>query len=154
MLLLVLFIILLDQIIKYFVSTNMFLGQSIPVLPQIFHLTYIQNPGAAFGILENQRYLFILIAAVLIVAVIYFYKKIIQLSKLFQVGIALLFGGAIGNMIDRIFIGRVIDYMDFRIWPVSIWRISLLFPAVQSSHSTYYSKRNGAIKHEQGIHCY
>lgn len=96
----------------------MFLGQSIPVLPQIFHLTYIQNPGAAFGILENQRYLFILIAAVLIVAVIYFYKKIIQLSKLFQVGIALLFGGAIGNMIDRIFIGRVIDYMDFRIWPV------------------------------------
>ncbi|HJF84711.1 signal peptidase II [Megamonas hypermegale] len=118
LLLLVLFIILLDQIIKYFVSTNMFLGQSIPVLPQIFHLTYIQNPGAAFGILENQRYLFILIAAVLIVAVIYFYKKIIQLSKLFQVGIALLFGGAIGNMIDRIFIGRVIDYMDFRIWPV------------------------------------
>lgn len=118
MLLLVLFIILLDQIIKYFVSTNMFLGQSIPVLPQIFHLTYIQNPGAAFGILENQRSLFILIAAVLIVAVIYFYKKIIQLSKLFQVGIALLFGGAIGNMIDRIFIGRVIDYMDFRIWPV------------------------------------
>ncbi len=118
MLLLVLFIILLDQIIKYFVSTNMFLGQSIPVLPQIFHLTYIQNPGAAFGILENQRYLFILIAAVLIVAVIYFYKKIIQLSKLFQVGIALLFGGAIGNMIDRIFIGRVIDYIDFRIWPV------------------------------------
>ena len=97
MLLLVLFIILLDQIIKYFVSTNMFLGQSIPVLPQIFHLTYSQNPGAAFGILENQRYLFILIAAVLIVAVIYFYKKIIQLSKLFQVGIALLFGGAIGN---------------------------------------------------------
>lgn len=96
----------------------MFLGQSIPVLPQIFHLTYIQNPGAAFGILENQRYLFILIAAVLIVAVIYFYKKIIQLSKLFQVGIALLFGGAIGNMIDRIFIGRVIDYMDFRICPV------------------------------------
>ena len=96
----------------------MFLGQSIPVLPQIFHLTYLQNPGAAFGILENQRYLFILIAAVLIVAVIYFYKKIIQLSKLFQVGIALLFGGAIGNMIDRIFIGRVIDYMDFRIWPV------------------------------------
>ncbi|WP_303997279.1 signal peptidase II [Megamonas hypermegale] len=118
LLLLVLFIILLDQIIKYFVSTNMFLGQSIPVLPQIFHLTYIQNPGAAFGILENQRYLFILIAAVLIVAVIYFYKKIIQLSKLFQVGIALLFGGAIGNMIDRIFIGRVIDYIDFRIWPV------------------------------------
>ena len=112
MLLLVLFIILLDQLIKYLVSTNMFLGQSIPVLPQI------QNPGAAFGILENQRYLFILIAAVLIIAVIYFYKKIIQLSRFFQIGIALLFSGAIGNMIDRIFIGKVIDYMDFRIWPV------------------------------------
>ena len=113
MLLLVLFIILLDQLIKYLVSTNMFLGQSIPVLPQIFHLTYIQNPGAAFGILENQRYLFILIAAVLIIAVIYFYKKIIQLSRFFQIGIALLFSGAIGNMIDRVALGYVVDFFDF-----------------------------------------
>lgn len=118
MFLLALIIIVSDQIIKYIVSNNMYLGQSIPVVPQIFHLTYILNPGAAFGILENQRWLFICIAAVLIGAVVYFYKRIKQLAKMFRLGIALLFGGAIGNMIDRIFIGRVVDYMDFRIWPV------------------------------------
>lgn len=118
MFLLALLIIILDQIIKYYISSNMFVGQSIPIVPQIFHLTYILNPGAAFGILENQQWLFILIAIALIVVVIYFYKRIKCLAKLFQVGIALLFGGAIGNMIDRIFIGKVVDYMDFRIWPV------------------------------------
>lgn len=118
MFLLALIIIVSDQVIKYIVSNNMYLGQSIPVVPQIFHLTYILNPGAAFGILENQRWLFICIAAVLIGAVVYFYKRIKQLAKMFRLGIALLFGGAIGNMIDRIFIGRVVDYMDFRIWPV------------------------------------
>lgn len=118
MFLLALLIIVLDQVIKYYISSNMFVGQSIPIVPQIFHLTYILNPGAAFGILENQQWLFILIAIALIVVVIYFYKRIKCLAKSFQVGIALLFGGAIGNMIDRIFIGKVVDYMDFRIWPV------------------------------------
>lgn len=68
--------------------------------------------------MENQRWLFIFIAVILIIAVIYFYRYIKQLAKLFRIGIALLFGGAIGNMIDRIFIGKVVDYMDFRIWPV------------------------------------
>jgi signal peptidase II len=82
------------------------------------HLTYILNPGAAFGILENQRFFFILIAVILIFAIVYFYSKIIKLNKLFQLGIAMLFSGAIGNMIDRIFIGKVIDYIDFRIWPI------------------------------------
>lgn len=118
MFLLALLIIISDQLIKYFISSNMFLGQSIPVVPQVFHLTYILNPGAAFGILENQRWLFIFIAVILIIAVIYFYRYIKQLAKLFRIGIALLFGGAIGNMIDRIFIGKVVDYMDFRIWPI------------------------------------
>ncbi len=115
---LVIFIIALDQFIKCLVVSNMFLGESIPVLPHILHLTYILNPGAAFGILENQRFFFIFIAVSLIVAIIYFYAKIVRLEKSLQIGIALLFSGAIGNMIDRIFIGKVIDYIDFRIWPI------------------------------------
>lgn len=115
---LVIFIIALDQIIKYIVVGNMFLGQSIPVIPHLLHLTYILNPGAAFGILENQRYFFILIAILLTIAIVYFYPKILKLNKLFQTGIALLFSGAIGNMIDRIYIGKVVDYIDFRIWPI------------------------------------
>ena len=114
----VILIIVLDQLIKYLVVNNMFLGESIPVIPHLLHLTYILNPGAAFGILENQRLFFILIAIILILAIVYFYSKIIKLNKLFQLGIAMLFSGAIGNMIDRIFIGKVVDYIDFRIWPI------------------------------------
>ena len=114
----VILIIVLDKLIKYLIVNNMFLGESIHVIPHLLHLTYILNPGAAFGILENQRFFFILIAVILIFAIVYFYSKIIKLNKLFQLGIAMLFSGAIGNMIDRIFIGKVVDYIDFRIWPI------------------------------------
>ncbi len=111
-------IILFDQIVKYVIESNMFIGQSVAILPNIFHLTYILNPGAAFGILTNQRYFFIIIAIFLLAIIIYFRKQILKMSKSLQIGIAMLSGGAVGNMIDRIFIGKVIDYIDFRVWPI------------------------------------
>lgn len=110
--------ILFDQIIKYIVATNMFVGQSIPLISNVLHLTYILNAGAAFGILANQRVFFIVIAVLLAGVIIYFRHQILKLHKILQIGIALLLGGAIGNMIDRIFIGKVVDYIDFRIWPI------------------------------------
>ncbi len=115
---LVISIIVLDQIIKYVISANMFVGESIPVIPQILHLTYILNAGAAFGILANQRYFFIAIAAILVIIAIYFYPQIQRLSRTFQIAIAMLLAGAIGNMIDRIATGKVVDYIDIRIWPI------------------------------------
>ncbi len=115
---LVIAIIVLDQIIKYVISANMFVGESIPVIPQILHLTYILNAGAAFGILANQRYFFIAIAAILVIIAIYFYPQIQRLSRTFQIAIAMLLAGAIGNMIDRIATGKVVDYIDIRIWPI------------------------------------
>ena len=111
-------VIVFDQLIKYIVVNSMFLGQSIALVPNILHLTYILNAGAAFGILANQRLFFIAIAAILVGVVVFFYPKIIKLNCYFKLGIALLFGGAIGNMIDRIFIGKVVDYVDFRVWPI------------------------------------
>lgn len=134
----VIVLIILDQLIKYLIVSNMFLGESIPIIPHLLHLTYILNPGAAFGILENQRFFFILIAIILICTIIYFYPKIIKLNKSFQLGIAMLFSGAIGNMIDRIFIGKVIDYIDFRIWPILTLLILLLFVAASSLFMNYY----------------
>ena len=107
-----------DQFFKYLIVSDMFLGQSIPIVPGIFHLTYIQNPGAAFGILANQRWLFVAIAIILIAAAIYFAPQIKRLSFSMRAAIALLVGGAAGNLIDRISIGRVVDYMDFRVWPI------------------------------------
>ncbi|EGO63233.1 signal peptidase II [Acetonema longum] len=117
-LLLAVTIILLDQWVKYYVQTHMTLGMSIPVVPDIFHITYILNPGAAFGILEHQTTIFIAVAILLVVAVVYFYPRIPKGCRLLRLGIGLQVGGAVGNVIDRIRTGYVVDFLDFRIWPV------------------------------------
>lgn len=111
-------IILLDQISKFLIENSMELGDSIPVIEGIFHITYILNPGAAFGILENQRLFFILIATIMILMTGYIYPLIPQKSKMLRLGVGMLFGGAVGNLIDRIRTGLVVDFFDFKIWPI------------------------------------
>ena len=111
-------IILLDQISKFMIEHTMELGASIPIIKGVFHLTYILNPGAAFGILENNRWFFV-ITAVSVLAVLFYYRHaIISEPRLVQIGIALFAGGAFGNLIDRIRTGLVIDFFDLRIWPI------------------------------------
>lgn len=111
-------IILLDQISKFLIENSMELGDSIPVIEGIFHITYILNPGAAFGILENQRLFFILIATIMILMTGYIYPRIPQKSKMLRLSVGMLFGGAVGNLIDRIRTGLVVDFFDFKIWPI------------------------------------
>ena len=112
------FIVSADQAVKYGIASFMEIGESIPVLPGIFHITYIENPGAAFGMFANQRMIFILAALSVIVAVCAAYRRLMDESRTVRWGVALLLGGAVGNLIDRVRTGRVIDFLDFRIWPV------------------------------------
>lgn len=114
----VFFLILVDQAIKFLVVSYMKLGESIPVLEGIFHITYIENPGAAFGLFANQRVIFIVAAALVIAAACLMYRRLMSEKVIVRWGVALLLGGAAGNLIDRVRIGRVIDFLDFRIWPV------------------------------------
>lgn len=114
----VFFIILADQAIKFLVVSYMKLGESIPVLAGIFHITYIENPGAAFGLFANQRVMFIVAAALVIAAACLMYRRLMSEKVIVRWGVALLLGGAAGNLIDRVRIGCVIDFLDFRIWPV------------------------------------
>lgn len=111
-------IILIDQLSKFYIQQTMTIGMSHPIITDVFHITYILNPGAAFGILENQRLFFIFIAIVMIFVVAYIYPKIPSNSSLLRLGVALLVGGAIGNVIDRVKFGYVVDFFDFRIWPI------------------------------------
>lgn len=117
-LLLAAIIIIVDQWSKYYVQSHLVLGASIPIIPEIFHLTYILNPGAAFGLLEHQRAFFVGVAIVMLAGVGYFYRHIPPGQKMLRVGLGLLAGGAVGNLIDRIQTGLVVDFFDFRIWPV------------------------------------
>lgn len=117
-LLLIAAVIVVDQLTKYVIQQNMQLGASIPVLPGVFHITYILNPGAAFGIMEHKTLFFILIAVVLLGGILYMFPKIPREYKLLRGGIGLMAGGAVGNVIDRARTGYVVDFFDFRIWPI------------------------------------
>ena len=112
------FLVAADQAAKLFVASSMRLGESIPVLAGIFHITYIENPGAAFGMFANQRWVFIVAGVVVIAAACLTYRRLERQSRMVRWGAALLLGGAAGNLIDRVRIGCVIDFLDFRIWPV------------------------------------
>jgi signal peptidase II len=114
----VLIVITIDQLSKFLVQNTMAQMQSIPIIPHIFHITYVQNPGAAFSLLADQTVLFIIITVFAVIFSLVFYQKISKEKIVLRFAVALLLGGAIGNLIDRIRIGQVIDFFDFRIWPV------------------------------------
>jgi signal peptidase II len=114
----ILAVIILDRVTKFLLQHAMAEGESIPIIPGILHCTYILNPGAAFGLLEYRRVFFIAITVIAIVAVIVFRRRIAAEDRLTQTGMAFFIGGAVGNLIDRIQTGYVIDFIDFRIWPI------------------------------------
>ena len=119
-------IVILDQITKWVVLIKMPLYESIPIIDNFFSLTHIHNTGGAFGLMANQsqliRAILFLGLSTLSLGIIgyYYYKTPLQYTWL-RVGLALIFAGAIGNLIDRFRIGEVVDFLDFYIgnyhWP-------------------------------------
>lgn len=110
-------VIVSDQWVKLIVDRNMLLYQSIEVLENFFHITYIRNKGAAFGILSGADAslripFFLAVSLVAIVVIIYALKTHKGQSPIFPVALSLILGGAIGNMIDRLRMGEVIDFLD------------------------------------------
>lgn len=111
-------VIALDQFSKSKIIASMELGESIPVIENFFHFTYVLNPGAAFGILPNQRVFFLLTGAALLAATFYFYPRIKKSDRLLKFGVINLVSGSTANLIDRIQTGYVVDFLDFRLWPI------------------------------------
>ena len=106
-------LLIADQAVKHLVRTTMVQGQSIPIIENIFHITYIENPGAAFGILANQRMLFLILTAVIVGVMIYLYCSLSNKKSLTAISLGIVVSGAIGNFIDRLRLGYVIDMFDF-----------------------------------------
>jgi signal peptidase II len=121
-------VIAIDQFFKAHITSTMTLGESIPVIQNFFHFTYVLNPGAAFGILPNQRVFFLITGAVLLLATMYFYPRIKKNDRLLKFGVINLVSGSTANLIDRFQTGYVIDFIDFRIWPIfNIADIAIVF---------------------------
>ena len=106
-----------DQISKYMVRANMRPYESIPVIKNIFHLTYVNNTGAAFSMLRGKILFFTVFSSAVIIALVYALIKL-PLEKRIRLLLALIIGGATGNLIDRVRFGYVVDFLDFRVWPV------------------------------------
>lgn len=106
-------IVIIDQLIKIIVANNMILNSSIQIINDFFSITYVQNLGAAFSILTGNRIFLIFIAVISLIVIYKFFIKNIKLTKLDIFTYSLLFGGIIGNLLDRLIRGYVIDYLDF-----------------------------------------
>ncbi len=104
--------VLVDQIIKFFVSSNLKPIGSVSVIDNIFSLTYVENRGVAFGMFSDMRWVFVALTSVLLFLLIFYMFKRKPNSKLFYISTGLIIGGGIGNLIDRIFYGYVIDYLS------------------------------------------
>ncbi|NQT10420.1 MAG: signal peptidase II [Desulfobacteraceae bacterium] len=119
-------IVILDLISKAIILNKIPLYHSIEVVPGFFNLTHIQNAGGAFGLLANQSsdvrdIFFIIVSSLAICLIFLLYKNTPKTHSLLAAGFALIFGGAAGNLIDRIRFGKVVDFLDFYIgdlhWP-------------------------------------
>ena len=104
----------IDQIIKGIVRANMSVGETVPVIEDVFHITYIRNEGAAFGMLADHRWVFMSLSTVAIIAIGVYLFKFCKETLFTKIGFALMIGGGIGNMIDRISLKYVVDMIDCR----------------------------------------
>jgi len=111
----VLILVTFDYIIKTKIKTIMQLGDSIDVIKNFFSITYVQNTGAAFGMFKNQKILFLIVGIVAILILVYSFSK--TDNKIAKIAISMVISGAIGNIIDRLLYGFVVDMFDFHaIW--------------------------------------
>lgn len=108
-------VIIIDQIIKLIVTMNLKFTESINIINNFFRITYLQNTGAAFSILSGNTIFLIIITIISLILIYFFLIKNKKIGKIEQICYSLLIGGIIGNLIDRIRLGYVIDYLDFNI---------------------------------------
>ena len=108
--------IIIDQLFKIIVVNNLTNNKSIEVIKSFFYLTYTNNKGAAFSILTGRRILLILVAFIVIGVLIYYVRKNKIEGKVNKIALSLVIGGSIGNLIDRILRGAVIDFIDIKIF--------------------------------------
>ena len=117
-------VLILDIVTKRAAVAALMGGDSIPIIKDVFHLTYVENTGIAFGMLEDKRIVFITLSVIiLVVLAVYFFKAPCH-DLWLKLGIALVFSGSIGNLIERVANGVVVDFLDFRLINFPVFNIA------------------------------
>ncbi len=119
-------LVIIDQVSKLYITSTMKLHDAIPVIDDVFEIHYIQNRGAAWGLFENQQFLFIICTIIACIFGIVFFIKCVNAKKLkaLQVCLVLILSGAIGNFIDRISYQYVIDFLYFKLIDFPVFNIA------------------------------
>lgn len=122
--------VVLDQATKVWVLHAIMPGESREVLPGILHFTYVENTGAAFGMLKDHRWVFLVVSTVAILAIAAYLLIARPESRLEQLALAFIAGGGVGNMIDRVGRGYVIDFIDVRFVQFYVFNVADSFVCV------------------------
>lgn len=119
-------VLVLDQLTKYLTKEYMQLGQSIPVLGNFFKLTYVENPGMAFGMRINNSIIFMGLSIIAAIMVFYYLFRFRKHEWPIQAALSLISAGAIGNLVDRFMYGKVVDFFDVEFFDITIPPFGLL----------------------------
>ena len=111
-------VLIIDRLSKVILMKGMSRGESVKVIPDIFHITLIHNTGAAFGMFKGRTHVFSAISVFVITLITAYLLRAKSVERVIAVSLGLILGGAVSNLIDRLWFGYVIDFFDFRIWPV------------------------------------
>ncbi len=120
----------LDQLTKYLTVFYLKPVDTVPLIKDVLHLTYVENTGAAFGMMKDSRWVFMTVSSVAIVAVLCYLFIKRPTDKLECVSLAFIVGGGIGNMIDRTVLGYVVDMIDFRLINFAVFNVADSFVCV------------------------
>ena len=111
-------LIILDQITKFLASVNLQLNETYPVLEGIFNITLVHNTGIAFGLFKDMVFIFVFLSVIVIFFIILCANRFRCGYNHLRIGLLFILAGTIGNLIDRVRLGYVIDFIDLRLWPV------------------------------------
>lgn len=122
----------IDQLTKFIITGKFVLFESRPVIKDVFSITYIQNRGLAWGMFQGGRVIFLIITVFVLFFCFYLYSNICGIKKYFplRIGLVVLLSGAIGNMIDRIKLGYVIDFLDFELINFPVFNVADVYVTV------------------------
>ncbi len=142
----ILAIVVLDQLSKYIAKIKLYSISQIEIIKGFFSLTYVENRGAAFGIFKDKRIILVGFTTIVIAVMIYYLLKNKSMNKLLRVSLILIIAGAIGNLIDRVLLGYVVDFFHLYIgnvfdWPVfNVADISIVFGTILLAFNLLFSK--------------
>ena len=130
-------LVLLDQAVKY-LTVRYLAGGSLPLIDGVLHLTYVENRGAAFGILSDHRWVYMTVSGAATVILSYILYRLSTHDKLFCISLLMIIGGGIGNMVDRVFRGFVVDMVDVRLIHFAVFNVADTFICVGAALMVIY----------------